>query len=282
MDHSESAYIKHQREREAAAREAQAQIDGIVKKLLALGESELPPLWMMNKIGSHSAEHFKNTASWSFVELMRRGRLSSMSRVLDLGSGCGRLALPFSLLIKDGDYFGTDVFEEGITWCAQNITARNPRMRFFLQEVEHNYYFGGDAEPSDRLSLGFAQTSSIDLVFALSVFTHLVEPDAERYLHEIARCLRPDGVAYLTCFIIDRTFDAFVQRTGLHTAVRQVSDGHFQAYSGQDFFAGYHFDRWRLIVENAGLEISGFDPGTWGEKAGALHYQDTFIITKRP
>jgi SAM-dependent methyltransferase len=238
MEHQESSYIRQQREREAAAREAQAQIDSVVKQLLALPETQLPPVWMMNKIGSHSPQHFKNTASWSFVELVRRGRLSTLSRVIDIGSGCGRLAVPFSLLIKDGEYFGTDVFEDGINWCAQNVTPRNPKFKFFLQKVENNYYFGGDIKPSSSISLNFAQSGSIDFIFAISVFTHLVEADAERYFHEIARSLKPDGLAYLTAFIIDRTFPAFVKRTGLHTAVKQVSPGHYQAYTGQDFFAG--------------------------------------------
>lgn len=282
MEHAESPYIIHQRQREAAIRSAQAELDAVVKQHLALPESALPPLWMMNKIGSHSAEHFKTTASWSFAEMVRRGKLSSLSRIIDIGSGCGRLALPFSLLVKDGDYFGTDVFEEGIDWCAKNISTRNPKFKFFLQDAEHNYYFGGEIKPSKNLSLGFAQSDSIDFVFAISVFTHLVEADAERYLKEIARCLDKDGVAYITAFIIDRTFGDFVKRTGLHTAVKKVSSGHFQAYEGQDFFAGYSIDRWRTLVERCGLDVSGFDPGTWAEKRGALHYQDTFILTKRP
>ncbi len=281
MGHEESSYIRQQREREAAAREAQEQIDGVVKQVLALPDEQLPPVWMMNKIGSHSAQHFKNTASWSFVELVRRGRLSTRSRVIDIGSGCGRLAIPFSLLIKEGEYYGTDVFEDGIKWCTQNVTPRNPGFKFFLQSVENNYYFGGDIKPSSTISLSFAKSDCIDFIFAISVFTHLVEADAERYFNEIARCLEPNGLAYLTAFIIDRTFPDFVERTGLHTEVAEVSPGHYQAYAGQDFFAGYTFDRWRTLIEQAGLEISGFDPGTWAEKRGSMHYQDTFIVTKK-
>lgn len=281
MSHKESPYIEHQRQRETETRSAQALIDSIVLRLQGLPESALPPLWMMNTIGSHSVEHFKNTAAWSFVELVRRGKISASSRVIDIGSGCGRLALPFSLLINSGSYFGTDVFEDGVKWSAENISSRNPAFKFFLQLVDNNYYFGGEAKPSDSLSLSFATSSSIDFVFALSVFTHLVELDALRYLQEIARCLKQDGVAYITCFIVDSKFPAFVKRTGLHSAVRPVSEGHYQAYSGQDFFGGYDMPRWTHLVTQAGLEIVGFDPGTWAEKPGAMHYQDTFILIKK-
>lgn len=281
MDTKESGYIEHQRQRELESRDAQLRLDSIVEEFRRLPDSSLPPIWMMQKIGSHSIEHFRNTAAWSFVELLRRGKLGTSSRIIDIGSGCGRIALPFSLLIDNGVYYGTDVFEDGVNWCAQNISNRAPNFKFFLQTVENNYYFGGEALPSESLSLAFAESSSIDFVFALSVFTHLVEEDASRYLHEIARTLRPDGVAYLTCFIIDKNFQSFVLRSGLHTAVKEVSEGHYQAYSGQDFFGGYSMQRWQALLSRAGLEISGFDPGTWAEKPGAMHYQDTFIITKR-
>lgn len=282
MDDKESAYIVHQRQRESGARDAETLIQSIVARYMTMDDAELPPTWMMNKIGSHSAEHFRKTGSWTFVELLKRGKVTPESRVVDIGSGCGRLAIPFSLYIKNGSYFGTDVFEDGVKWCAENISVKNPNFKFFLQVVENNYYFGGAAKPSANLSLSFADTSSIDLVFAISVFTHLVEADAQTYLHEISRCLQPNGIAYVTCFIIDRTFGSFVKRSGLHSAVQLVSEGHYQAYSGQDFFGGYDMPRWRQMVDQAGLEIAGFDPGTWAEKLGAIQYQDTFILTKKP
>ena len=281
MTDEASGYIEHQRRREQSVRDAQSNIDSIVARFHAMPEADLPPLWMMNKIGSHSVQHFRNTGAWAFVELLRRGKLSDTSRVIDIGSGCGRLALPFSHLIKSGLYFGTDVFEEGIKWCNEHISSRNSAFKFFLQSVENNYYFGGATKPSDTLSLKFADRISIDFVFAISVFTHLVEQDAQTYLNEISRCLKPDGVAYITCFVIDRRFSEFVARTGLHSAVKLVSPGHYQAYTGQDFFAGYDMTRWVQIVTHAGLEVSGFDPGTWSEKLGALNFQDTFILTKR-
>jgi SAM-dependent methyltransferase len=279
--HEESPYIRRQRQRAAIERQAQTRIDEIVRQTLALPDSDLPPIWMINKIGSHSTEHFKTNGAWTFAEMARRGRLHANSRVIDLGSGCGRLAIPFTRLITEGDYYGTDVFEEGIAWCQAHIGRRYPRFKFFLQDVPDSYYFGGEVKAAADLNFRFADTNSIDFIFAISVFTHLVEADAQTYLQEIARTLQPDGVAYLTCFIIDRTFPAYVRRTGLHTAVKEVSSGYYQAYTGQDFFAAYEYGRWKSLVENAGLEIGGFDPGTWAEKRGARQYQDTFILTKQ-
>jgi SAM-dependent methyltransferase len=281
MTHEESSYIQQQRQKEIEFRQAEMQIDSAGKYVLSLPDDLLPPVWMMQKIGSHSIDHFKNTAVWTFGDLVRRGRVGSSSRIIDIGSGCGRMALPFTQIIKTGRYFGTDVFVDGINWCKSNISNAHPCFQFELQTVMNNYYFGGDVKPSDEISLSFADSGSIDFVFAISVFTHLVEQDAQRYLNEIARCLTPDGVAYLTCFIIDDPFHNYVRSTNKHTAVQRVSGGHFQAYSGQDFFAGYEMPHWQHMNRKAGLEVYGFDPGTWADKPGGRHYQDSFIITKK-
>jgi hypothetical protein len=43
------------------------------------------------------------------------------------------------------------------------------------------------------------------LVEALSVFTHLTQPQVEFYLNEAARVLRPTGVLHSTWFLFDKT-----------------------------------------------------------------------------
>ncbi|MBX3428472.1 MAG: class I SAM-dependent methyltransferase [Hyphomonadaceae bacterium] len=273
-----SAYIRGQEKKAAEYDAALGRIDACVRALHALDPPELPPEWMMNVIGSYSPEHFKNTAGWTFSELVRRGRLTGSSRIIDIGSGCGRMALPFSFMIEDGEYYGTDVFREGVEWCSENISARNPAFEFHLQEVEKNYYFQDSAGVGNKMGLSFASDKSIDFIFAISVFTHLIEYDAVQYLREIARTLDKSGLAYLTTFLIDDFFFDYVKRTGKHTGVQLVSDGHYQAYSGQDFFAGFTMDRWLKILHDAGLEVIGFDPGSWADKPGSLHFQDVFLV----
>lgn len=281
MSFEKSAYILDQEKRAAEHDAAMAKMEAAVRATQAMTLAELPPEWMMNTIGSHAADHFKNTACWTFTELVRRGRLSSASRIIDIGSGCGRMALPFSHLIEDGEYYGTDVFREGVDWCTQNISPRNPAFKFFFQDVEKNYYFKDAAGEGNKMGLPFAKDGSIDFVFAISVFTHLIEYDAVQYLREIARVLDKRGIAYLTTFNIDRFFFEYVRNTGKHVAVREVSPGHYQAYAGQDFFGGYTPERWRKLVEDAGMEIIGYDPGSWANKPGSLHFQDVSLIAKK-
>jgi SAM-dependent methyltransferase len=50
-----------------------------------------------------------------------------------------------------------------------------------------------------------APDGSVTLFLAWSVFTHLLQPDAEFYLRELSRLLRPDGVAVTTWFLFDKS-----------------------------------------------------------------------------
>lgn len=106
-------------------------------------------------------------------------RLAPGARVLDLACGEG---------------YGAGVLAER-AWCAGlDITPD------LLAESATRYpvvrFVGGDA-----LNLPFAD-SSFDAVGALQAIEHLVE--TEEFLREIARVLKPGGVAYITTPNVDR------------------------------------------------------------------------------
>lgn len=237
---------------------------------------------MMQTIGSHNAKHFKNTMISTFQDFINRRLVTPAAKIVDLGCGCGRIAIPFAAFLESGRYYGIDVWPEGLQWCTENLTVRNPNMTFILNKSRNNYYFG-DWDPDIRndYRLPGVQSGDIDFLFAISTFTHLTQADCQSYLHEVARVLNVGGLAYISCFIIDRFFFGYVEKTGLHKAVQKSDFGFYYAYSGQDFFAGYQPDQWRNMVEEAGLEIICQEPGRWSEKPGSKYYQDTYILTRR-
>ena len=50
-----------------------------------------------------------------------------------------------------------------------------------------------------------AEDAAFSLAIAWSVFTHVNQDQAVRYLHEMRRILRPDGVLLWTWFLFDKT-----------------------------------------------------------------------------
>jgi 2-polyprenyl-3-methyl-5-hydroxy-6-metoxy-1,4-benzoquinol methylase len=106
-----------------------ARLNEITKHCRDLSDTDLPPLPAMQKIGSDSAQHFKNVMTSTFAELYNRFKLHPQSAVFDLGCGSGRMAYPFAqLLAEGGAYYGADVWQEGIALCQQQFN--NPQMSF--------------------------------------------------------------------------------------------------------------------------------------------------------
>jgi SAM-dependent methyltransferase len=97
--------------------------------------------------------------------------------VLDFGCGCGRVTRYW--LGAGPTIAGSDLNEDAVDWCRRNL----PFARF-----EEN----GLAPP-----LAF-DDGAFDLVYGLSVFTHLPQELQIAWLHELSRVLRPGGNLLLT------------------------------------------------------------------------------------
>lgn len=101
----------------------------------------------------------------------------------------------------------------------------------------------------------------IDLEFAISCFTHLIERDCRTYFNEIRRVLKPDGAAYIRGFMIDRYFFEYVERTGL-----------FLCIYGPGFLWWLSKRKWNEMIEEAGLYTICYNTGDWAKKPGASNY----------
>ena len=241
----------------------------------------LPPLSMMRTIGSQTQDHYLANMREYMYDLVVQAKLGPGSRVLDIGSGCGRVATAFTRYLDDtGEYLGIDVWDEGVRWCIDHITTARPGFRFRRVDAANNYYYAPDSGTGNEFGLSFIPRDHFDCIFALSVFTHLKLPDARQYLELIARSLAPGGTAYLTFFVIDEHVRRFVERTGQHTAVAPAGDGMWYAYEFQDFFSGYEEALLLAQFEEFGLEVVSCSRGSWAEKPGARLYQDWFLLQR--
>ncbi|WP_332773693.1 class I SAM-dependent methyltransferase [Phenylobacterium sp.] len=100
--------------------------------------------------------------------------------VWDLGCGCGRIArwMAPDVIAAGGSFTGSDINGALVAWCAKSLPGR---------------YFTNRLRPPAKLHAG-----SVDLVYAYSVVTHLREKGTRAWLAEVARVLRPGGLALLT------------------------------------------------------------------------------------
>jgi len=99
-------------------------------------------------------------------------------RILDWGCGCGRVFshLPAGLLDR---LTGIDIDGDNVGWCQ----ATYPDARFLAVPLQ----------PPTTLEDG-----CFDVVFAISVLTHLREADAEAWIRELQRITRPGAAVLVT------------------------------------------------------------------------------------
>lgn len=102
----------------------------------------------------------------------------SFTRVLDFGCAEGRM-LRFFPTRDASELWGVDVNAERIAWAQEQL---GPERRFVTVTTAPHLPF---------------EDGSFDLVYALSVFTHIAEL-ADAWFLELMRVLRPGGHAYLT------------------------------------------------------------------------------------
>jgi SAM-dependent methyltransferase len=114
-------------------------------------------------------------AAASITELLDRHLVdvSKLSKILDFGAGCGRVVRYWSGLTQTRVH-ATDNNAALVDWCRNNL-------RFVQADVNR-------LEPPLQYADG-----QFDLVYALSVFTHLTESLQLAWIAELGRVLKPAG-----------------------------------------------------------------------------------------
>ena len=111
--------------------------------------------------------------------LQRHGvGLEELGAMLDFGCGCGRVTRNWAGL-SGVQVSGTDLSRPAVEWCRRNL----PFARFEENGLEPPLVFEDEA---------------FDLVYALSVFTHLTADLQLAWRDELRRVLRPGGFLLVT------------------------------------------------------------------------------------
>jgi len=146
----------------------------------ARGPLPLPPASLRYRVhGSRDAGSFLSVGEESvrcMLVALKDAGLSpeSFHRVLDFGCGCGRTLRAWRARHQPTRLAGIDIDRQAIAWCRANLDFAE--------------FQCSDPDPPAPFSAG-----SFDLIYAVSVFTHLKEPDQFRWLRELQRLLRPGG-----------------------------------------------------------------------------------------
>ncbi|HEX5215246.1 MAG TPA: class I SAM-dependent methyltransferase, partial [Vicinamibacterales bacterium] len=155
----------------------------------------LTPPRSLRRISTNPDNDYRATGREFVAFLARECGLRPEDAVLDVGCGVGRIAVALTeYLSTAGRYDGFDIVPAEIEWCRRQITPRFPQFRFHLADVRNDAYNPAGATPASRYRFPFPD-GSFDVAIVASVFTHLLTPDLDNYLRELARVLAPGGRA---------------------------------------------------------------------------------------
>jgi ubiquinone/menaquinone biosynthesis C-methylase UbiE len=203
--------------------------------------------------------------------------LKETDHVLDVGCGIGRTAVALTDIIKHGSYDGFDAVEKGITWCNKHIHSRHKNFRFKFTPIYNDLYNSFSLKAED-FTFPY-EDKKFDKAFLFSVFTHMQIAEIRRYLSEISRVLKNDGLCLSTFFLYD-------------DSKKEAGTMHFPY-----FFDGYKLMDDKVTAANiaisipllnemaksAGLEVTEIKGGFWRndvEKVNADEFQDIVVFKK--
>ncbi|MBK7338689.1 MAG: class I SAM-dependent methyltransferase [Saprospirales bacterium] len=120
-----------------------------------------------------------DTAKWLAGHVAKHTELKD-KKILDWGCGPGRVIRHLPEVIGNGcSFYGTDYNERSIDWCSKNL----PGIHFHKNSLQAQLPYPD----------GF-----FDLIYGISIFTHLSEPLHHDWYAELHRILSPGGILFLT------------------------------------------------------------------------------------
>ncbi|MDX2265135.1 MAG: class I SAM-dependent methyltransferase [Hyphomicrobiales bacterium] len=132
--------------------------------------------------------------------------LTQKDRVLDLGCGYGRVALPLTQYLNhDASYLGLDINLGAVAWCHENINQRYENFEFSVINAKNDHYRNKFEYGNQSLKDSFVPLPSyqFDYIFSFSLFTHLTHDDATFYIRLVSEKLKPGGQFLSTWFLIN-------------------------------------------------------------------------------
>ncbi len=209
------------------------------------------------------------------------GGLRPDDRVLDMGSGIGRMALPLTDYLEAGSYAGFDVGRAMIRWCRRNVTPRHPNFEFTWVPVYNGKYNPWGTISASEFRFPY-EDSSFDFAFATSLFTHLLRDDTLHYLAETSRVLKPGGTCLLTFFLLTPEAEEEIAAGRATQFVHPLAGGGAIVDPREpELGVAYPIEDLREMLAEVGLAIQEpIHAGLWANAEGGRTLQD-IVVARR-
>jgi len=197
--------------------------------------------------------------------------------LLEIGCGSGRNAL--ALTTYDVRYCGVDIYKPYIDWCCGQIVPHFPNFTFLHADLYNGEYNPGGPTKANVYTFPLP-AESFDLIFLTSVFTHMLKPEVQHYVAEIARMLKAGGNLYLTAFLVTDEARELIA-AGRSTQRFTLSNGHFVVKPDlPEAAVGYEEPILLDELRSHGLKVEAVKYGSWCGRKNYFDYQDVIFARR--
>ena len=150
--------------------------------------------------GQFGGEKFNFYSQLLGNTLVKECNLKPEQKVMEVGCGVGRTAVFLAGYLHDENFFGWDVDKVSLDIARNLPLFKKKKFRFQHVDFLNDLY----NKSGGKVTFSFpAADHSFDVVFLVSVFTHMYPNDIAFYIKEISRVLKPGGKCMMTCFLMD-------------------------------------------------------------------------------
>lgn len=246
----------------------------LVHTSLLDGSGQPPPF-----INYSGAGDFVAIGDFIVQRLIDKARLEEGHAVLEIGCGIGRNATALARRMHAIRYCGFDIVAYGITWCSKHFGNRK-NFLFSHADIHNSFYNPRGSLQASQFTFGY-RDDEFDIVFATSVFTHMPATQVARYLAESSRCLKPGGLCYFTCFILDEDSRQNIEAGSSVFSFRNaIENAWTERVCEPDVAVAFEAGVFLEMVTEAGLRVVSFEPGEWRGGGVLADFQDSFVLEK--
>jgi SAM-dependent methyltransferase len=253
---------------------SQIAIDGPVQApqhcRLSLDDDLLPPIELMRtEVFPIAEEWFSWGDEWKSI-LRGFGRLRSHGKVLEIGCGLGRIAFSLRKYLDQGEYQGFDVRKDAIDFLRRKFTSRYGNFSFSAADVFNGHYNPNGTVDGNKFTFPYP-SEEFDIVFAASVFDHLLPGTLSNYFAETRRVLRPHGRLVASFFFVENLRSVSARAPGFESR-DFLFENRYGDYGGDvrvangdnpEKLVAHSLDYLDRIAKENGLRILTTFPGSW-------------------
>lgn len=118
-------------------------------------------------------------AGMLYKQIITHGEYKAV-KILDFACGCGRVLVPLKRLLPECDFFGSDIDAVAIAWCRKHLAHK------------------GVFEVNNSMPPLVYADGCFDILYSVSLFTHLNEDMQFEWLREIQRVVKVGGICIAT------------------------------------------------------------------------------------